>query len=663
MIVAINYSDWKYKKAQKFNSLTAIKKGKVDKVISYSPRDIDAEFRKKNASILNQKRGNGFWLWKPYIIKKTLALLQENDYLIYLDSGAYYINSVQYLIIEMKKKKQDIMVFELPFKECYYTKRDVFISMKCDEFQYTNTNQRMATMLIVKKTNWTDCFINEWLEFAQIEDIITDSKNHMGKYNYNGFIDNRHDQSILSVLSKKYKIKAFRDPSQYGRFPKLFWSSKIEGFKNEKDYPQIIAEHRFPEVTERIFWEQILFAHASEIFLKLYFKLGFSLKTRNYGEKIAILTDNMPIKESAYGFGMYKVVNRLVSALKDDVASIICTDKNFHLQNIEANLKEKIVLSNKFHFINDNNLADICFLIEVYNQIYKLKKNGVQKMFIPLGADYRELKRAYLCSKFFQFTVSVYIVDDFLEYNRIFFESNKQLSKLKKRIITYLRAIDYIFVISKGMQARIRELTGRHCILLPIPYEYKKRSVTNGTRLLQILFLGSINELYIKGIKDIAGVIDKINEKKKLQIKFRFTYKSAIDVKHIIGNYKCIISSQIETEENLSNEMHDSLFCIMPYSDDENLSLMQNTSFPSKLIEYMSSARSIVIYGNKKNIAKSYFEENELPQVIEGRDIHMLEKCILEHIRQKKDYSNQYKYILKKNHSFSNTYKKIRTYI
>lgn len=663
MIVAVNYSDWKYKKAQKFNSITAIEKGKVDKVISYSPKDIDMEFRKKNASILSQDRGNGFWLWKPYIIKKTLDSLHENDYLIYLDSGAFYMNNVQYLIKKMEKEKQDIMAFELPFKERHYSKRDVFICMECDAPQYTDTNQRMATMLIVKKNDWTDRFIEEWLHFAQTEDIITDAKNHKGKYNYNGFVENRHDQSIFSVLSKKYKIKAFRDPSQYGRFPELFWSRKIENSKSLADYPQIIAEHRFSEVTKRVFWEQMLFAYASKIFLKFYFKYGFSLKDRHYGEKIAILTDNMPIKESSYGFGMYKVVNRLVMALRDDVDTIICTDNNFQIKNIEAILENKIVLSNKFHSLQNNSLADVCFLMELCKEIYKLKNKGIRKLFIPLGADYRELKRAYLCSKVYHLSVSVYIVDDFLEYNRIFSGTDIEYRELKRDIINYLKAIDCIFVISKGMQDRIYDLTGRRSVLLPIPYENKKMFEINERTLMQVLFLGSINGLYIQGIKDMAEVIDKLNEKRNLQIKFRFTYKSVMEVKQLIGNYKCIISRQIETEIELKKEMHDSIFCFMPYSDDKDLNLMQNTSFPSKLVEYMSSARSIVIYGNNENLAKRYFEKNNLPQVIDGRDIEMLEKCILEHIEQKKDYSKQYSYILKKNHSFKSIRRKIQTYI
>ena len=66
MIVAINYANLKYKKAQYFNSRTAIHKGKAEKVISYSPKDIDPDFWNNNRKILSKKRGNGYWLWKPY---------------------------------------------------------------------------------------------------------------------------------------------------------------------------------------------------------------------------------------------------------------------------------------------------------------------------------------------------------------------------------------------------------------------------------------------------------------------------------------------------------------------------------------------------------------------------------------------------------------------
>lgn len=650
MIVAINYADSKYRKTQRFNSTSAVHKGGADRVISYAPKDIDSIFWNKNEKILKRKRGNGYWLWKPYFIGKALEDLEENDYLVYLDSGAFYINNVKYLIEKMEEDCQYIMAFELPFKESWYTKRDIFLYMDCDEAQYTETNQRMATMIILKKTEMSVQFVDEWLYYCQQEEIITDAHNHMGKNNYRGFIDNRHDQSIFSVLSKKHRIRAYRDPSQFGRFPDIFWKGKAGKTENHADYPQIIAKHGCGEVTREVYMEQMLFARAPKMLVKLYCRNPL-YKGNKYG-KIAVLTDNMPIKEDAYGIGMCKVVHRLVKAMDDFVDTLVITDKNCSRDKLDAKFKDKMLVANKFHKIGMCKAADAFFLLEIWKTVCLLKRKGIQKIFIPLGADYRELKRAYLISKHFRMAVSVYVVDDFIEYQRRILGNVKE-RKLDKRIIKYLKEMSHIFVISEGMKKRIFEITGKTSALLPIPYEYKEINAGKCEKNLQIMFLGSINNLYVKGIKDIADVIDKINRERGWEIKLRFTYKTIAEVKRIIGNYKCIVSQRIEKESKLRETMRDSLFCFMPYSYNSDYSIMQNTSFPSKLIEYMSSAHSIVIYGNSNSSAATYFEKNALPQIIYGNEKEALKKCIIEHVEKQQDYSEKYVSVLKKQHSFS----------
>ena len=52
MKVLINYADSKYKYVQKICSYTGYRKGKFDKVIEYSPKDIDRDFYKANEEIL-----------------------------------------------------------------------------------------------------------------------------------------------------------------------------------------------------------------------------------------------------------------------------------------------------------------------------------------------------------------------------------------------------------------------------------------------------------------------------------------------------------------------------------------------------------------------------------------------------------------------------------
>ena len=123
------------------------------------------------------------------------------------------MNSSYLLVNFLEKHNASVWMYKLNYKERLYTKRDAFVLMNCDKPYYYNTNQFMAGIQIYKKTNFTVKFIQEWLNYCQDERIITDKKNVMGKKNYPGFIENRHDQTILSLLIKKYGIANSGSPN------------------------------------------------------------------------------------------------------------------------------------------------------------------------------------------------------------------------------------------------------------------------------------------------------------------------------------------------------------------------------------------------------------------------------------------------------------------
>ena len=124
------------------NELTAIKVGKVDKYYSYKFDDIDLNFKKKNQYILSRRRGNGYWLWKPYFILKTLnEKLQKGDYLIYTDAGIFYLDKVDKIIKFMISINEDIWLNRLSYFEKKYSKRDAFILLDADYPIYTDTFQ------------------------------------------------------------------------------------------------------------------------------------------------------------------------------------------------------------------------------------------------------------------------------------------------------------------------------------------------------------------------------------------------------------------------------------------------------------------------------------------------------------------------------------------
>jgi len=237
MKVHINYAEGKFYNSQKFCTRSAIEVG-FDQTHSYGIEDIDYDFRQKNDHILSQKRGAGYWLWKPYFLQKTLNQLEYGDILVYSDSGSYYISSIQPLIDRLMNSSKGVISFELTgLIEKDWTKKDCFSIMGLDEEKYTDSSQREATYIWIIKNDFTIGLIDEYLKYSQMENVITDSPNTEGE-NYPSFTDHRHDQSIWSLLCKKYEIEKHRPPSQN-------CLHLIPEFPDD-DYGQITFHHRNP---------------------------------------------------------------------------------------------------------------------------------------------------------------------------------------------------------------------------------------------------------------------------------------------------------------------------------------------------------------------------------------------------------------------------------
>jgi hypothetical protein len=223
----INYADENFKAQQDFASVMAKRRGGFDNVTCYTKDDIGKAFYEFNKHILDQKRGGGYWLWKPYFIHKKLQEIKDGDYLFYSDSGAFFLKNVDFLINELTEYNQDIMGFELPLIEKQWTKKELFTAMSCDSSEYYESHQVMSAFMLIKKTKLSVEFYKKYLEFSQNEINITDKYDVKVKQD-EFFIAHRHDQSIFSLLYKSYKLRPFKDATQYGKYPKEYSGSKEE---------------------------------------------------------------------------------------------------------------------------------------------------------------------------------------------------------------------------------------------------------------------------------------------------------------------------------------------------------------------------------------------------------------------------------------------------
>lgn len=115
--------------------------------------------------------------------------------------------------------------------------------MRLEGEQYFETRQISATFIALKKSEFTVKFVDEWLSYCEDKKIIEPIEDKSNQIS--GFIAHREDQSILSLLIKKYNIETYQDPSQYGKLPEKY---KCDGFEmdyyNKHDYKPFIIHHR-----------------------------------------------------------------------------------------------------------------------------------------------------------------------------------------------------------------------------------------------------------------------------------------------------------------------------------------------------------------------------------------------------------------------------------
>jgi hypothetical protein len=234
----------------------------INDIFSFDFDDIKAsDFYRANEEILTSAKGLGYWLWKPYIILEAMKQMSDGDIVIYSDCGIEIIASLHPLI-KLCSDKEPILVFgNANHVNASWTKRDCFILMECDSERYWFGPHCDAGFALFQKTDFTLRFLNEWLHFGQNKHVITDLPNACGKDNLAGFVEHRRDQSILSLLTRKYEIALYRMPTQFGNHYKMHAYRVCDEFNciNQADYTQVNFYHFLPYYNSP--YGQLLFHH------------------------------------------------------------------------------------------------------------------------------------------------------------------------------------------------------------------------------------------------------------------------------------------------------------------------------------------------------------------------------------------------------------------
>jgi hypothetical protein len=237
---------------------TGLATGRFESCVVHNMNSLDPVFIEQHAEILNQKRGRGYWIWKPYVILKTLVSDSVNmgDIVMYSDAGRHFVaDPIEYFNVLWRKKNNSLYETQKLYREIYdsmerqdffafsmhtlvekqWTKMNVLeaiAGMQSKKWKETflNSPPASASFFIAKKSLQSIRFVGAWLAYCGDRRLVTDEKDQMYK-NDPEFKENRHDQSILSALLKKWNAYFVECPGSGS--PKSYLKKYEEaGFKH-----------------------------------------------------------------------------------------------------------------------------------------------------------------------------------------------------------------------------------------------------------------------------------------------------------------------------------------------------------------------------------------------------------------------------------------------
>lgn len=184
----------------------------------YTPEDLSGDFKMAVGDVLNEMRGGGYMTWKPYIIMDMLSKLNDNDILLYADAGSTLRPEgnprlKEYAEMISPTTKKGVLVMRLldgtkhgpgNLIEKKWTSMPIFEYFKEKlDGAIANSNQITSSFVLCRKCPESLEVIGKWLDVAKTRpDLFTDRHNEESKKLNPDFRDNRHDQSILSMITQ-----------------------------------------------------------------------------------------------------------------------------------------------------------------------------------------------------------------------------------------------------------------------------------------------------------------------------------------------------------------------------------------------------------------------------------------------------------------------------
>jgi hypothetical protein len=160
------------------------------------------QYRKEQNDV--SAKGGGYWIHKVLLLRYQMNRYKDNDIILWVDNDRldFFAQGTFKTVLEaMDKRKADFVVETQAATEYSYTKEDVMVAFNATEEMRTSL-QVNANALLVRNSPKMRRFLDATIECASDWHMISDEASFFP--NHPDFQDHRHDQSIISMMVKKF---------------------------------------------------------------------------------------------------------------------------------------------------------------------------------------------------------------------------------------------------------------------------------------------------------------------------------------------------------------------------------------------------------------------------------------------------------------------------
>lgn len=183
--------------------------GLFDTIVAATFRTVEHEpdFQHMVPFVRANKRGFGYWTWKPFAIRKALRALRPGDMLVYMDACTKLNLEGKPRFLEylqwVKESAHGTLVIGSKHRVREWCKMDLILAL--NGHTLLDHEMLMAGIVFLTHTPAVMDFLDRWCSLVSIPAFVDDSPSTVP--NHPDFREHRHDQSIFTLLF--YNHRAF----------------------------------------------------------------------------------------------------------------------------------------------------------------------------------------------------------------------------------------------------------------------------------------------------------------------------------------------------------------------------------------------------------------------------------------------------------------------